>query len=113
MKNHFPSIPIAPKKVFFHKYHGVAYEDCYAWIRDKNWEEVMRNPSNLDPEIEKHLLAENSYATAVLSESEKLASEIFEEMKGRTKKDDVSVPKKDGNYLYFEKFLEEGQYPIF
>nr|ADI23457.1 protease II [uncultured nuHF1 cluster bacterium HF0770_35I22] len=113
MKNDLPSIPIAPKKEYFHIYHGKPYEDLYAWLKDQNWQEVMKDPSKLDSEIAAYLIAENKYSEFVLGQTKSLKSKIFEEMKGRTSRDDISVPKRDGRFSYFEKYMGDEQYPIF
>ena len=53
----------------------------------------MRDPSVLSNDIRDHLKAENSYTAATLSDTEDLQTALFEEMKGRIKQDDSSVPR--------------------
>lgn len=93
--------------------HGMTRVDNYAWLRDDNWQEVLRDPSTLDPDIRAVLDAENEYYAAVTGDLEDLRKKLFEEMRGRIKEDDSSVPAKDGAWLYWAKFREGGEYPVF
>src|SRR5262245_8935504 len=55
--------------------------DPYAWLRDENWREVMREPEKLRPDIRKHLEAENAYTFAKLEKvTQALQDKLFEEM---------------------------------
>ena len=38
-------------------YHGFNLYDNFAWLRDKNWQEVLHNPKILKPSIKKFLFA--------------------------------------------------------
>ena len=48
-------------------WHGVILIDEFAWLRDPNWQRVMRDPRLLDPKIREHLENENAYADYVLA----------------------------------------------
>ncbi len=93
--------------------HGKARTDNYAWLRDENWQEVLRDPSRIDPAIRKALEAENAYYEAVTLDLEGLRKDLLREMRGRIKEDDATVPMKDGPWRYWSKFREGGDYPIF
>ncbi len=93
--------------------HGIARVDNYAWLRDEDWQDVLRDPAKLDGDIRAVLDAENDYYAALTGELEPLREKLFEEMRGRIKEDDSSVPAKDGAWLYWSKFVEGGEYPIF
>src|SRR5690606_8172525 len=80
--------------------HGITRTDEYAWLRADNWQEVFKDPSLLDQQIRGHLDAENAYQTALMADTAPLQRTLFEEMKGRIKEDDSSVPMKDGPYAY-------------
>jgi oligopeptidase B len=88
-------------------------EDFYAWLKDDNWQEVMREPDALDSEIGAYLDAENDYTRACLAGTEALQEALFTELKGRIKEDDVSVPARDGSFEYFHRYDMGGQHPIF
>jgi oligopeptidase B len=87
--------------------------DDYAWLRAENWQEVMRDPSVLDADIRANLDAENAYTKAVMTGTGKLQDILFEEMKGRIKEDDSSVPAPDGPFAYYTRYITGGQHPLF
>lgn len=91
--------------------HGISRTDEYAWLRAANWQEMFKNPATLDPAIRTHLEAENAYQDALMGNTLELRQNLFEEMKGRIKEDDSSVPMKDGPYAYGSSFRLGGQYP--
>ena len=70
--------------------------DDYAWMKDDNWREVLRDPKALRADIREHLEAENAYTKAMLAQTEALQAQLFAEMKGRINEDDSSVPSPDG-----------------
>ena len=85
--------------------------DDYAWMKDDNWQAVLRDPSVVKPEIREHLEAENAYLKAVLAPTEALQARLFDEMKGRLKEDDSSVPTPDGPFDYFSRYEMGAQHP--
>ena len=93
--------------------HGDMRVDNYAWLRDEKWQEVLKDPSVLAPEIRAVLEAENEYYGAVTDDLEPLRKNLFKEMRGRIKEDDASVPMKDGPWEYWVRYKEGGEYPIF
>ncbi|MGO8842873.1 MAG: S9 family peptidase [Methyloceanibacter sp.] len=93
--------------------HGIVRVDGYAWLRASNWQAVMRNPNELDREIQAHLEAENAYSLGILAETEALQQALFAEMKGRIKEDDATVPAPDGTFSYYTRFVTGGQHPLF
>ncbi len=105
--------PTAPKKPATITLHGRTRTDEYAWLKDENWQEVMRDPDKLDPDIRAYLEAENAYTKALLAETEDLRTLLFDEMKGRIKEDDSSVPAADGEFEYFTRYETGGQHPLF
>lgn len=87
--------------------------DPYAWMKDENWQEVMQDPTVLRADIREYLEAENAYTKSKLEEPlEGLKEELFQEMRGRIKEDDSSLPSVDGPYAYLTKFRAGGEYPI-
>ena len=91
--------------------HGISLTDEFAWLRADNWQEVMRQPALLDPEIRAYLDAENAYWQATLAHTEGLRETLFAEMKARLKEDDRQVPTPDGPWEYFPRYVKGGQYP--
>ncbi len=85
--------------------------DDYAWMKDDDWQQVLRDPSKVKAEVREHLVAENAYTKAVLAGTEDLQARLFAEMKGRIKEDDDTVPAPDGAYEYFAKYEIGAQHP--
>ncbi len=88
--------------------------DPYNWLKDDNWQDVMRDPSLLKADIRSYLEAENAYTKARLEDpTAALREELFNEMRGRIKEDDSSVPAIDGDWAYYTRFREGGEYAVF
>jgi oligopeptidase B len=104
--------PVAARSPRTAHWHGVELVDDYAWLKADNWQEVMRDPAVLDPEIRAYLEAENAYSEAQLSDTCALQDMLFTEMKGRLKEDDSTVPAPDGPFAYSSSFVAGGQYPL-
>lgn len=96
--------PVAEKRAHQFTAHGVTISDDYHWLRDQSY------PVIDDKDILAHLEAENAYYEAQMKPQAALTETIFQEMKGRIKEDDSSVPQKDGDYIYWSKFDEGAQY---
>jgi oligopeptidase B len=107
-----PVPPQMPVRSAMSEHHGIVLVDDYAWLRDADWQAVMRDPTLLDQEIRAHLERENAYAQAVLAPTLPLQEALFIEMKGRIKEDDSGVPTADGPYAYFARYREGGQHPL-
>jgi oligopeptidase B len=107
------SPPVAPRRPSRRTLHGVVLTDDYAWLKDENWQEVLRDPSRLDPDIRSYLEAENRYTDATLTPTEALQKTLVAEMRGRIKEDDSGVPMPDGPYAYLWKYREGAQHALF
>ncbi len=105
--------PVAPRHPHSLTIHGTTIVDDYAWLKDENWQEVLRDPSILNAEIRKYLEAENQYTESVLGHTAALQKRLIAEMRGRIKEDDSSVPSPDGEFAYLRKFREGGQHEMF
>ena len=93
---------------------GRTRTDDYAWMKDENWQQVMRDPSILRQDIREYLEAENAYTKASLEDpTESLRETLVSEMRARIKEDDSSVPEKDGPYAYYTRYREGGEYPVY
>ncbi|MDQ2802012.1 MAG: S9 family peptidase [Pseudomonadota bacterium] len=104
-----PAAARAPKRI---EQLGRTRTDDYAWMKDENWQQVLRDPSVLRDDIRAHLEAENAYTQAVLADTESLQREIFEEIKGRMKQDDATVPNPDGPWEYYVRYETGAQHPV-
>ena len=105
-------VPYLKKKLEIKSYHNVTWEDNYSWIHQKNILEVLKDTTKLDPEVKNYLDEENSYANYHLKDTENLQKKLFDEIKGRIKLDDESLPYKDHTYEYWSKTTAVGNYSI-
>ncbi|WP_424627156.1 S9 family peptidase [Bradyrhizobium sp. SYSU BS000235] len=104
--------PIALRRPHSFTRHGITVSDDYAWLKDENWQEVLRDPSILKPDIRSYLEAENDYTESVLGHTAGLQKTLVAEMRARIKEDDSSVPSPDGAFAYFHKYREGGQHEM-
>jgi oligopeptidase B len=104
--------PIADRRPVSVERHGERTEDPYAWLRDDNWQAVMRRPELLTPDIREYLEQENRYVEQNLATTADLQRRLFEEIKGRIKEDDSTVPAPDGPFAYYRRYAVGGQHPI-
>lgn len=93
--------------------HGETRVDAYHWLRDDNWQKVLKDPKVLREDVRQHLEAENAYHEKMMADVSGLRDRLYEEMRGRIKEDDSSVPSPDGPYAYYVRFREGGEYPVF
>ena len=105
--------PVAPRRPHSFTCHGITLSDEYAWLKDPNWQEVLRDPQKLDQGIRSYLEAENAYTEGLLGHTAPLQKKLVAEMRRRIKEDDSSVPSPDGPFAYFRKFREGGQHEMF
>ena len=104
--------PVAPRRPAPYTRHGITIADDYAWLKDPNWQDVLRDPSLLEPDIRAYLEAENRYAAEILRPTEALQKELVAEMRGRIKEDDSGVPMPDGPFAYTWKYRQGGQHEL-
>ena len=93
--------PAAPRHPITTIRHGESFTDDFAWLRDKE-----------HPETIGYLEAENAYAEAVLAPTAALQQSLYDEMLGRIKETDLSVPIRRDGYWYYTRTEEGKQYPI-
>ncbi len=108
-----PAPPVAERRPQLSIHHGQERNDEYAWLRADNWQQVMRDPSVLAEDIRAYLLAENAYTASAMQGTSALQETLFQEMKGRIKEDDSTVPSPDGEWAYFRSYVIGGQHPLF
>ena len=95
-------IPIAKKVPQELTIHNDVRIDNYYWLNDKN-----------NPEVIDYLNAENAYTKQMTLHTQEFQKSLFEEMKGRIKEDDSSVPYKLNGYWYLTKYEAGRDYPIY
>ena len=100
--HHIP--PRAEPRPVSTTHHGVSTTDDYAWLRDASYPKVD------DPEILDYLNQENAWFEAHMAPRQPLTDALFQEMRGRIKEADESVPQRDGDWLYWVSFEEGAEY---
>ncbi len=93
-------------------YHGDTREDEYAWLRDDNWQAVMKDPDALAGDIRAHLEAENVYTDTIMQATQELQDALFEEMRGRIEEDDASVPVTIGKQGWATRYRKDGEHVL-
>jgi oligopeptidase B len=96
--------PVADQKPHSATRHGITTHDPYHWLKDPRYPKVK------DKTILAYLNAENAYFEAQMAPHAALVETLFQEMKGRMKEDESSVPQKDGDYVYWRRFEKGAQY---
>ncbi|MDN3517303.1 S9 family peptidase [Aquisalimonas lutea] len=112
MSTNLPPAPRAEEAPVTVETHGHRRQDPYAWLRDADWREAMRDPDRLAEPIRAHLEAENTYADAVMAPTRRFRERLFRELRGRIREDDSSVPMRDGAFHYYGRYREGGQHPV-
>lgn len=97
-----PPQPVAPRREHVVAAHGDTWADPWFWLREQD-----------DPATMEYLHAENAYTDAFLDPLKSLQDAVYEEIRGRIKEDDNTVPEKEGDYYYYVRYEEGGQYPIY
>ncbi|MDX2414823.1 MAG: S9 family peptidase, partial [Bacteroidales bacterium] len=93
--------------------HNDTRIDNYFWMRLSDEQKNAETPDEQTQKVLDYLNAENNYLEAELLHTVSLQGEIFEEMKGRIKQDDETVPTLDNGYYYYAKFETGKEYPIY
>ena len=105
-------IPQLRKKPEIKSCHNTTWEDNYSWIHQEDILEVLKDKKKLNPEVESYLIEENKYTEYHLKDTKFLQKKLFNEIKGRIKLDDESLPYRDHSYDYWTKTTTEGNYSI-
>jgi oligopeptidase B len=94
--------PVAQQKPHELTKHEHTRVDNYYWLNDRE-----------DPEVIAYLEAENAYTDAALAHTDALQQELYDEMLGRIKQTDISVPYQRNGYYYYSRYEEGKEYPIY
>ena len=105
-------VPQLRKKLEIKSCHNTSWEDNYSWIHQKDILEVLKDKNKLNPEVKKYLIEENNHTDHHLKDTKNLQKKLFDEIKGRIKLDDESLPFRDHTYDYWTKTTTEGNYSI-
>ena len=96
--------PVAAQRPYQVESPNGSRNDPYYWLRDDKRE---------SPDMLAYLAAENAYFTSQSAAYQGLTEKLYQEIVGRIKQDDSTVPFKKGHYQYYTRFAKGGEYPIF
>lgn len=96
------SPPLAAVKPKILEKHGDVRTDNYYWLNERE-----------NPEVIDYLNKENAYYNAMTADQKQFQKDLFEEMKGRIKEDDSSVPYFYNGYYYITRYEKGKDYPIY
>ncbi len=97
-----PQAPVAKKVHKELEMHGDVRLDPYYWLNDRD-----------NPDVISYLKKENEYYRVMTAHTKQFQEVLFEEMKGRIKEDDSSVPYKENGYWYVTRYETGKEYPIY
>ncbi|MCA1612646.1 MAG: S9 family peptidase [Acidobacteria bacterium] len=97
-----PAPPVARRAPVEHVLHGDRKVDDYSWLRER-----------ANPEVLNYLEAEHAYAAAVMEPTAALQQRLYEEMVGRVRADDASVPYRLDSYSYYARVERGKQQPVY
>jgi oligopeptidase B len=94
--------PRARRRPHVTSFHGITRQDDWFWLRERE-----------DPDVLRYLEAENAYTQAVMAPAKALEEDLYRELVARIQETDLSVPERDGEWLYYYRTEEGKQYPIY
>lgn len=93
--------------------HGDTRIDDYYWMRLSDKQKMAENPDEMTTKVVDYLNKENAYKDSMMSHLSDFENTLFEEIKGRIKEDDTSVPFLSNDYYYITKYEKGKEYPIY
>ena len=105
--------PVAKKKDSVLVAHGHERVDPYFWMRLTDEQKTAEKPDDQTQDVVDFLNSENEYTDEVMSHTQEFQDELFDEIVGRIKKDDASVPYFNNGYWYYTRYEEGKEYPIY
>ncbi len=100
-EDQYSSPPSATARPDTFREFGQLRIDNFFWLKNKD-----------NPEVIAYLEAENRYCDTVMAHTRPLQEALFEEMKGRIKEEDNTVPVSDNGFWYYTRTLRGKQYPV-
>ena len=104
--------PDATKKPHKITVHGDTRVDSYYWMRLTDKQKSAKKFDSQTSEVVDYITTENEYTQSSLNHTKKFQNKLFEEIVGRIKKDDVSVPYLDNGYYYYTRYEKGREYAI-
>jgi oligopeptidase B len=82
--------------------HGHTRIDNYHWLNDRD-----------NPDVIAYIEGENEYLEEMMAHTDRLQDRLYNEMRGRVREDDQSVPYKENGYYYYTRYEEGSEYPLY
>lgn len=108
-----PDAPVAAKADTVLNEHGQSRIDPYFWMRLTDEQKRAEEPDNHTQQVLNYLNEENDYTSSLMSHTTELQEKLYEEIVGRIKQTDESVPYLSNGYWYYTRYEEGGEYPIY
>lgn len=93
--------------------HGDTRIDNYFWMRLSDEQKNAETPDEQTQDVLDYLNAENDYLGKAMAHTTNLQDKLYDEIVGRIKKDDQSVPVNNNGYSYYTRFEEGGDYALY
>ena len=106
-------VPEAKKVAKELETHGDIRIDNYFWMRLSDEQKNANDPDPQTQDVLDYLNAENDYKEAAMKHTEDLQEKLYNEIVGRIKKDDSSVPYNYNGYSYYTRYEEGMDYPLY
>ncbi len=87
--------------------------DNYYWMRLSDAQKTASTPDEQTRKVLDYINLENAYTAEILKHTEDLQKTLYDELTGRIKQDDQTVPYFDNGYYYYSRFLEGKEYPVY
>lgn len=109
----YPEAPDVMQKDSVLSIHGDSRTDPYFWMRLTDEQKITENPDAQTTRVIDYLKAENVYTETVMRDTDSLQKKLYDEMVGRIKKTDESVPYFKNGYWYYTRYEKEKEYPVY
>lgn len=111
--SHLPDAPVAIKTDTIITFHNHSRTDPYFWMRLTDAQKTASQADEKTQQVLDYLNAENAYTEAVMVNTVDMQKKLFDEIVGRIKQTDESVPYLKNGYYYYTKYKEGQEYPIY
>ncbi|MBT8189008.1 MAG: oligopeptidase B, partial [Bacteroidia bacterium] len=105
--------PQAKKESYTHSKHGEDRIDNYYWMKLSDEQKAAKNPDKQTSDVVEYLEAENKFTSDMTSHLDDFKEKLYDEIVGRIKQTDMSVPYFRNGYFYLTRFEEGMEYPIY
>ncbi|MCH2449399.1 MAG: S9 family peptidase [Gracilimonas sp.] len=104
--------PVAEKQDSVLTIHGDTRIDPYFWMRLTDEQKIAETPDTQTQRVLDYLNSENEYTDLAMKDTERLQENLYEEIVGRIKETDESLPYFENGYWYYTRYEEGSEYPI-